>query len=641
MSCNLCGGTEFDYDASSGQTACQSCGNVIDESRIVAEITFGEASSGAAVPQGTYIGSDQRRARINGPYRKHSEPREQTIKRGRSKINSIATALGLSPHHSETAQRYFNLAIANNFIQGRSTELVVAACVYIVCRKEKTCHMLIDLADVLQTNVFTLGSTFLKLVRELHMKLPLVDPSLYITRFAQLLEFGDEAPKVALDASRLVQRMDRDWMQTGRRPAGICGACLLVAARMNNFRRSMREIIAVVKIADVTVKRRLEEFKATPSGQLSVTDFKHVWLDQACDPPAFTKARKLAKLAENRKASSSATTPAPADIENTISDQENDANFVSIASPSSNQPYQLAGTPNSVTNDEIISLSDDNEDEVSGTKRRRNTDDYNGDEEEDRSYFDASDVDEEDIDIAEEMNSYLNSSDFQEAAEEMEGQIRAERRARIKNDSELGSDLDDEEVNNAILNEEEIKIKTKVWMTENIDHLRMVAAKKAKALRDQANGIGPSQKRKRPKKSKNNEQEEAATPAEAAKRMLTEKRLSKKINYEALDRLFESNPLISKESDSIVNTPRSWEEYDEYSVSGAGLKQRVSDTTTITKKKTTNLLSSKHTADYDEFDEDEEEQEQEVDEFLEERRRLGFMGEVEEEPYDDYDEDEY
>jgi len=39
------------------------------------------------------------------------------------------------------------------------------------------------------------------------------------------LEFGEETPKVAADAMRLVQRMDRDWMQTGRRPAGICGAC--------------------------------------------------------------------------------------------------------------------------------------------------------------------------------------------------------------------------------------------------------------------------------------------------------------------------------------------------------------------------------------------------------------------------------
>jgi transcription factor IIIB 90 kDa subunit len=149
-----------------------------------------------------------------------------------------------------------------------------------------------------KVNVFTLGSTFLKLVRELCLILPLVDPSLYITRFASMLEFGEETQKVASDALRLVQRMDRDWMQTGRRPAGICGACLLIAARMNNFRRSVREVIAVVKIADVTIKRRLEEFRNTPSGQLTVQQFKTMWLEQACDPPAFTRARQQAKEEE-------------------------------------------------------------------------------------------------------------------------------------------------------------------------------------------------------------------------------------------------------------------------------------------------------------------------------------------------------
>lgn len=82
-----------------------------------------------------------------------------------------------------------------------------------------------------------------------------MDPSHYISRFAALLEFGDETPKVAADAVRLVARMDRDWMRSGRRPAGICGACLLLAARMNNFRRSVQEIVQVVKIADTTLKK--------------------------------------------------------------------------------------------------------------------------------------------------------------------------------------------------------------------------------------------------------------------------------------------------------------------------------------------------------------------------------------------------
>lgn len=81
-------------------------------------------------------------------------------------------------------------------------------------------------------------------------------------------------------------------MTRGRRPAGICGAALLLAARMNNFRRSVEEIVQVVKIADTTLKKRLDEFKNTPSGSLTLADFRSVWLDEEMDPPAFTKGKE-------------------------------------------------------------------------------------------------------------------------------------------------------------------------------------------------------------------------------------------------------------------------------------------------------------------------------------------------------------
>lgn len=140
--------------------------------------------------------------------------------------------------------------------------------------------------------MFSLGRTYLDFVRDLNIqKLPLIDPVHYIHRFASLLEFGDETSRVASDAVRLVQRFSRDWMQHGRRPAGICGAALLLAARMNNFRRSVQEIIQVVKIADTTIQKRLDEFKATPSAKLTVQDFRNVTLEEAMDPPAFYQAK--------------------------------------------------------------------------------------------------------------------------------------------------------------------------------------------------------------------------------------------------------------------------------------------------------------------------------------------------------------
>lgn len=153
--------------------------------------------------------------------------------------------------------------------------------------------MLIDFSDILQVNVFTLGATFLKLCRVLNLNLPHVDPSLYISRFAVALDFGDYTQRVAQDAVRIAQRMDRDWITSGRRPAGICGACLLIAARMNGFRRTTREMIYVVKVAEITIQKRLQEFNQTESAQLSVRDFRTIWLENRADPPSFKKSRKI------------------------------------------------------------------------------------------------------------------------------------------------------------------------------------------------------------------------------------------------------------------------------------------------------------------------------------------------------------
>jgi transcription factor IIIB subunit 2 len=67
--------------------------------------------------------------------------------------------------------------------------------------------------------------------------------------------------------------------QTGRRPTGICGACLLIAARMHGFQRSQAEIAAVVKIGGVTLKKRLEEFVATPIASLTTEQFEQLNFD--------------------------------------------------------------------------------------------------------------------------------------------------------------------------------------------------------------------------------------------------------------------------------------------------------------------------------------------------------------------------
>lgn len=106
--------------------------------------------------------------------------------------------------------------------------------------------------------------------------MPMTDPAIYSLRFANRLDLGSDKHKVATDASRLVRRFQADWMSEGRRPAGVCGACLLVAARMNGYHRTPEEIAQIVKISPDTIKRRLLEFAKTDMANKTVQEWKNM-----------------------------------------------------------------------------------------------------------------------------------------------------------------------------------------------------------------------------------------------------------------------------------------------------------------------------------------------------------------------------
>jgi len=70
---------------------------------------------------------------------------------------------------------------------------------------------------------------------------------------------------------------------------------LLVSARLHNFNRSVKEVARVVKLSDGTIRKRLGDFRDTPSSRLTIDEFLKIDLEQEHDPPSFTEAKKRAK----------------------------------------------------------------------------------------------------------------------------------------------------------------------------------------------------------------------------------------------------------------------------------------------------------------------------------------------------------
>ncbi|KII84965.1 hypothetical protein PLICRDRAFT_45822 [Plicaturopsis crispa FD-325 SS-3] len=568
--CSDCGGTVIEYDAAAGNGFCVQCGTVVEENTIVSEVVFGETSGGAAMVQGSYVGQGSTRARMSGPFgnRGSSESREQTIANASRKIQSIATILRLSEVVCLAATRLYTLAVEHKFTKGRKSLNVVAVCLYVACRQKETRnYMLIDFSDLLQVNVFELGHTYLQLVQTLNLRLPLIDPAHYISRFAALLEFGDATHQVAADAVRLVQRFDRDWMTRGRRPAGICGAALLLAARMNNFRRSVQEIVQVVKIADTTLKKRLDEFGKTPSGALTLADFRNVWLEDEMDPPAFTqgkereeeggkKAKTKTGQKKKRKRKRGEDSEDDEDVEG-AEDIETEAQPQSTPAPVDPALLTegiLAGAvdPTPLFIPEPAPEPDSENANIDPALLPPPTHSpppppQSSSPPPDTTADENTLIEEVDNVLTDEVSTFLHNPQGAMLAGALD-EAEQRRLAHIEVGDELLG-LDEDELDAFLLTEDEVKIKERVWVELNKEYLEALAAKGEQ----EESGSSTSKSRKRRKtstKPRDMSTPTGSTAAESVRHLIKKNpKYSRRINYDALKDLFDPQPATDDKDD--------------------------------------------------------------------------------------------
>mmetsp|Transcript_9667 Transcript_9667/g.14557 ORF Transcript_9667/g.14557 Transcript_9667/m.14557 type:complete len:697 (+) Transcript_9667:118-2208(+) len=310
MQCPACSGRDIEFVESSGHAVCVQCGTVLEENSIVSSVEFQECGDRSHVI-GQFVSATS--SKSYGPSRGHSrygfsrESRDATLSNAKRVVAQVASAMRLPPYFTDRAHRLYSLALQRSFVYGRRQMHIVATVLYTICRQEKSPHLLIDFSDVLQVNVYTLGKCFLELTRLLSLTMPVVDPSLYIHRFATRLELGDKIGAVSTTALRIVTRMKKDWIHTGRRPDGVCAAAMLVACRSYGCQKSIMEMAQIFRITTVTLKKRLNEFKSTPSAQLSVQQFHNHDMRMELDPPVFLRQMQNNALESGKYVAYSAT----------------------------------------------------------------------------------------------------------------------------------------------------------------------------------------------------------------------------------------------------------------------------------------------------------------------------------------------
>ncbi|XP_021588425.2 transcription factor IIIB 90 kDa subunit isoform X4 [Ictidomys tridecemlineatus] len=537
--CRGCGGTDIELDAARGDAVCTGCGSVLEDNIIVSEVQFVENSGGGSSAVGQFVSLDGagKNPTLGGGFHVNlgKESRAQTLQNGRRHIHHLGSQLQLNQHCLDTAFNFFKMAVSKHLTRGRKMAHVIAACLYLVCRTEGTPHMLLDLSDLLQVNVYVLGKTFLLLARELCINAPAIDPCLYIPRFAHLLEFGEKNHEVSMTALRLLQRMKRDWMHTGRRPSGLCGAALLVAARMHDFRRTVKEVISVVKVCESTLRKRLTEFEDTPTSQLTIDEFMKIDLEEECDPPSYTAGQRKLRMKQLEQVLSKKLE----EVEGEISSYQ-DAIEIELENSRPKAKGALAnlskdGSAEDTTSS-LFGEEDIEDEELEAAASHMNKDFY-------RELLGGGSGSSEAAESPEEGSRALALESLlgplpTAASLGISDSIREcisapSRDPDTSGDGELDlSGIDDLEIDRYILNESEARVKAELWMRENAEYLREQREKEARIAKEKELGI---YKEHKPKKScKRREPIQASTAGEAIEKMLEQKKISSKINYSVL-----------------------------------------------------------------------------------------------------------
>ncbi|XP_051148845.1 transcription factor IIIB 60 kDa subunit isoform X2 [Andrographis paniculata] len=551
-----------------GKICCPGCGRVLIEDNFSQEPTFVKGSAGQSQLSGTIVRSS---------LTEYSVSRQRTVDEARRGIEDLMYKLEIDGGDSiaNPALAFYKLGLEWNFTRGRKKEQVEAACLYIACRLNNKPYLLIEFSEQLSINVYVLGAVFLQLCKVLYLQEhPIVqkpvDPSLFIHRFTDRL-FGGRKPvdstRISQTALRVVASMKRDWMQTGRKPSGLCGAALYIAALSHDLPCSKNDIIKVVHICETTLTKRLIEFENTESGGLTIEEFNtkateietEEMLSKSLDEGV--KASGIHELLCQHKGSET-----PHFAHGLCRSCYDDFMKLSGGLEGGSEPpaFQRAEKGRMMeekvdadrSNDlesSILPDSAESQSKVSNSNKQCRTNDLSENEvpQTAESGLTGDQLQQEDMDHSNIDGIHPNDDTLEE--------------------SENLSDIDDTEVDFYLNNEEEKRLKKIIWEEMNKEYLEEQAAKEASELAAKkaeeeffancseevkAEKLKAAQVAAAVAKSKKERQQKRAaerklagpaqTASEAAKQMLERKGFSSKIRYDVLEQMFDESENTEK-----------------------------------------------------------------------------------------------
>ncbi len=287
--CTDCGGTNLRLDQKHAEMVCMDCGLVMEESlvdsgpewrafnpeqrarraRTGGPVKYSKLNKGLTTEidrydrdiRGSHISPKhkaklyrmrkwQRRARM-------SDSLQRNLSIALPELDRICSYLSIPRNTREECAMWYRKAAAKGMVRGRSIEGVVAAVVYLVCKKQQTPKTLEELADASGVTVKDIGRSYRFLCRRLGLRMPVATPIDYVPRFASKLGVSGETEAKAVE---ILKEAIEKGVTSGRGPTGTAAAALYLAGKSTDDKRTQRNIAEkLTGVTETTIRNRCED----------------------------------------------------------------------------------------------------------------------------------------------------------------------------------------------------------------------------------------------------------------------------------------------------------------------------------------------------------------------------------------------
>jgi len=179
------------------------------------------------------------------------------LRQALNELNGLKDKLTLSANVLEKAAYLYRKALEKKLVRGRSISTMIAASLYVACRDTETPRTIKDIADAANVKRKDISRCYRLMVRELELKMPVVDSIQCIARISSKLKIPEKTKRYAIKVLKEAQEREES---SGKDPMGIAATALYLSCIQNGVSITQRILAEAAGVTEVTIRNRYKGF---------------------------------------------------------------------------------------------------------------------------------------------------------------------------------------------------------------------------------------------------------------------------------------------------------------------------------------------------------------------------------------------